>query len=92
MTSYSFAASMRGRRHSSAFAALARVGTPHLTGTGSGCFVEFATREDAEAALAALPPGLRAWVAAGTARSPLLDATGHANPQGRRQEVQGTGF
>ena len=75
-----------------AFAALARVGTPHLTGTGSGCFVEFATREDAEAALAALPPGLRAWVAAGTARSPLLDATGHANPQGRRQEVQGTGF
>jgi 4-diphosphocytidyl-2-C-methyl-D-erythritol kinase len=56
------------------FGALARVGKPRLTGSGSGCFVEFATREAAEAALAALPPGLRAWVAAGAARSPLLDA------------------
>jgi len=56
------------------FEALARVGTPRLTGSGSGCFVEFATREAAEAALVALPPGLRAWVAAGAARSPLLDA------------------
>jgi 4-diphosphocytidyl-2-C-methyl-D-erythritol kinase len=56
------------------FAALAQVGTPRLTGSGSGCFVEFATRESAETALAALPPGLRAWVAAGAARSPLLDA------------------
>lgn len=57
-----------------AFAALARVGSPRLTGTGSGCFVEFATRGSAEAALAQLPPGLRAWVAAGAARSPLLAA------------------
>ncbi|HEV8694360.1 MAG TPA: 4-(cytidine 5'-diphospho)-2-C-methyl-D-erythritol kinase [Lysobacter sp.] len=56
------------------FAVLAQVGTPRLTGSGSGCFVEFATREAAEAALATLPPGLRAWVAAGAARSPLLDA------------------
>lgn len=56
------------------FDALARVGTPRLTGSGSGCFVEFATRESAEAALAALPSSLRAWVAAGAARSPLLDA------------------
>jgi 4-diphosphocytidyl-2-C-methyl-D-erythritol kinase len=56
------------------FEALARVGRPQLTGSGSGCFVEFATREAAEAALAALPPGLRAWVVAGAARSPLLDA------------------
>ena len=54
-----------------AFAALAQVGSPRLTGTGSGCFVEFATRESAEAALAQLPSGLRAWVAAGAARSPL---------------------
>ena len=75
-----------------AFAALARVGTPHLTGTGSGCFVEFASREDAEAARAALPSGLTAWVAAGAMRSPLLEATGHPDTQGRRQEVQGTGF
>ena len=56
------------------FAALARVGTPRLTGTGSGCFVEFAGRGAAEAALAALPAGLAAWLAAGAARSPLLDA------------------
>jgi len=57
-----------------AFVALAQVGTPRLTGSGSGCFVEFATRGSAEAALAALPTGLRAWVAAGAVRSPLLDA------------------
>ena len=47
---------------------------PRLTGTGSGVFVEFATREAAEAAHAALPPGLRAWVVRGAERSPLLDA------------------
>src|SRR5690606_3381751 len=57
-----------------AFAALARIGTPRLTGSGSGCFVEFATRESAEAALATLPSSLSAWTAAGAARSPLLDA------------------
>jgi 4-diphosphocytidyl-2-C-methyl-D-erythritol kinase len=56
------------------FAALSRIGTPRLTGTGSGCFVEFATRESAEAALATLPAGIRAWLAAGASRSPLLDA------------------
>ena len=56
------------------FAVLARIGTPRLTGSGSGCFVEFATRESAEAALAALPSGLQAWLARGAERSPLLDA------------------
>lgn len=56
------------------FGALSQVGRPRLTGSGSGCFVEFATRESAESALAALPPGIKAWVAAGAARSPLLDA------------------
>ena len=74
------------------FQALSRVGTPRLTGTGSGCFVEFATRESAGAALAALPPGLSARVVAGAPRSPLLDALAARPPQGRRQEVQGTGF
>ena len=58
----------------SAFAALARFGTPRLTGTGSGCFVEFATPAAAEAALAQAPRGLRARVVAGAPRSPLLDA------------------
>ena len=68
------------------FATLARIGRPHLTGSGSGCFVEFATRESAEAALAALPPGLDAWLARGAERSPLLDAverfTTGASPSG----------
>lgn len=61
------------------FEVLAHVGTPRLTGSGSGCFVEFATREAAEAALVALqagrlPSGMTAWLAHGTGRSPLLDA------------------
>ena len=56
------------------FQALSRVGRARLTGSGSGCFVEFATRAAAEQALAELPEGLRAWVAAGASRSPLLDA------------------
>lgn len=62
------------------FAALARIGRPQLTGSGSGCFVEFASRESAEAALALLPPGLRAWVVAGASRSPLLDALDAEGP------------
>ncbi len=57
-----------------AFAVLSRFGAPRLTGSGSGCFVEFADRGSAEAAQQALPAGSRAWVAAGTARSPLLEA------------------
>lgn len=62
-----------------AFGALARIGTPRLTGSGSGCFVEFASRGSAEAALASLqagtlPPGMTAWLARGAERSPLLDA------------------
>ena len=70
-----------------AFAMLARVGRPRLTGTGSGCFVEFATRAQAEAALAALPPGSKAWIAAGAARSPMLDVLEAKPLQGRRQEA-----
>ena len=64
---------LRGREPAieAVFAALSRVGTPHLTGSGSGCFVEFATREAAEAALAGLPDGMKAWVAAGAEQSPL---------------------
>lgn len=67
---------LRGREPAveSVFAALARFGTPRLTGTGSGCFVEFATPAAAEAALAQAPQGLRARVVAGAPRSPLLDA------------------
>lgn len=57
-----------------AFHALSAIGTPRLTGSGSGCFVEFATRDDAEAALARMPAQLDARVAEGVAKSPLLDA------------------
>ncbi len=56
------------------FAALSRIGTPRLTGTGSGCFVEFASFQAAQAGLALLPADLRGWVVAGAVRSPLLDA------------------
>ena len=56
------------------FRVLARIGDPRLSGTGSGCFVEFGDRASACAGLAALPPGTRAWVAAGVARSPLQAA------------------
>lgn len=56
------------------FSALSAIGTPRLTGSGSGCFVEFASREAAEAALRRLPVQLDARIAAGVARSPLLDA------------------
>nr|WP_298130811.1 4-(cytidine 5'-diphospho)-2-C-methyl-D-erythritol kinase [uncultured Pseudoxanthomonas sp.] len=58
------------------FQALSQIGTPRLTGSGGGCFVEFADRASAEAALATLPSGLRAWVVEGAARSPLLRALG----------------
>ena len=53
------------------FQALSRFGTPRLTGSGSGCFVEFTDRASAEAALADIPEGFRAWTAAGVNRSPL---------------------
>jgi 4-diphosphocytidyl-2-C-methyl-D-erythritol kinase len=56
------------------FQALSHIGTPRLTGSGGGCFVEFADRASAEVALASLPAGLHAWVVEGAARSPLLDA------------------
>ena len=62
------------------FDALRSVGTPRLTGSGSVCFVEFADRGSAERALSVAMdrqlPGVTAWVAAGAAHSPLLDALG----------------
>ncbi len=54
-----------------AFQALARIGSPRLTGSGSACFVEFGDRASAQDGLAALPPELDAWMAPGAARSPL---------------------
>ncbi len=54
-----------------AFQALAQIGRPRLTGSGSGCFVEFGDRASAQAGLAALPRDLHAWIAVGASRSPL---------------------
>jgi 4-diphosphocytidyl-2-C-methyl-D-erythritol kinase len=56
------------------FQRLAQLGTLRLTGTGSGCFVEFANAQSAQQALDALPAGIHAWLARGADRSPLLDA------------------
>lgn len=55
-------------------AALSCIGLARLTGSGSGCFVEFASQAAAEQGRSKLPKELRARVAAGVARSPLLDA------------------
>jgi len=56
-----------------AWQALSAIGSPRLTGTGSGCFVEFLTREAAASAQRRLPPTLPSRVVNGAARSPLLD-------------------
>lgn len=61
------------------FAALAPLGEVCLTGTGGGCFVGFADRDQAEAARRTLPATWRSWVAMGVTRSPLhqaLDSSG----------------
>ncbi|MBW8368838.1 MAG: 4-(cytidine 5'-diphospho)-2-C-methyl-D-erythritol kinase [Arenimonas sp.] len=55
---------------------LSQLGPAALTGTGGGCFVRFGVRADAEAALARLPKGFRAWVAEGVSESPLHRALG----------------
>ncbi len=53
---------------------LRAIGSPRLTGSGSGCFVEFAHRDSAQQALATLPASVDAWLARGAEVSPLLDA------------------
>jgi 4-diphosphocytidyl-2-C-methyl-D-erythritol kinase len=57
-----------------ALSELSRFGQARLTGTGSGCFLEFGTEAQARAAADGLSPGWRSVVAAGVSRSPLLDA------------------
>ena len=72
------------RRRSEAVASvldtLSRFGPAALTGTGGGCFARFGARAEAEAALARLPAGMRAWVADGVDVSPLHRAL--AAPRG----------
>lgn len=60
------------------FQALSEVGASRLTGTGSGCFVEFADRASAQAALERLPAQWQAWVVAGAEVSPLRAALAQA--------------
>ena len=57
---------------------LARHGQASLTGTGSGCFVRFASEPAARRAQRALPADLESRVVAGVSRSPLLDALDRA--------------
>jgi len=57
-----------------ALKALSSIGDAQLTGSGSGCFVEFDSAQQAHAALATLPTSLNAWVVKGVNSSPLLDA------------------
>jgi len=64
----------RQPRVDAALTELSRHGQARLTGTGSGCFVEFGTEAQARAAASGLPAGWRSVVAAGATRSPLLDA------------------
>ena len=53
---------------------LARHGQACLTGTGSGCFVRFASESAARQAQQAMPAGFDTRVVAGASRSSLLDA------------------
>ena len=53
--------------------ALSTFGLARVTGSGGGCFVAFADRGSAQAALQALPSAMHAWIAQGVERSPLLD-------------------
>ena len=64
----------RQPRVDAALKELSRHGQARLTGTGSGCFVEFGNAEAAQEAQSALPASWRSRVVAGAARSPLLDA------------------
>ena len=53
---------------------MSRLGQAALTGTGSGCFLRFDSKDQALAAQAALPVEWRSWVVQGVSESPLLKA------------------
>jgi 4-diphosphocytidyl-2-C-methyl-D-erythritol kinase len=60
------------------FQALSAFGLPRLTGTGSGCFVEFSDRASAQAAFEEVSVRWQAWVVAGADVSPLHAALDQA--------------
>jgi 4-diphosphocytidyl-2-C-methyl-D-erythritol kinase len=62
----------------SVFQALSSFGLPRLTGTGSGCFVEFSDRASAQAAFEEVSARWQAWVVAGADVSPLHAALAQA--------------
>lgn len=59
-------------RIDSVFRHMARYGTVALTGTGGGCFLRFASQEEAVAAQTGVPGGFRSWVVRSAQESPLL--------------------
>ena len=56
------------------FTSLSAVGRPRLTGTGGGCFIEFASDVAARQACAQVRSMCHAWVIEGAQHSPLRDA------------------
>lgn len=54
-------------------AALGSLAPAMMTGSGACVFAAFETREAAESAAAALPGGMRSWVAAGLSQHPLAN-------------------
>ncbi len=62
-----------------ALSVLSAFGNARLTGSGSGCFVEFETRAQAEQAKRQLPESMRTWVCEGVNRSPLYEALDQFN-------------
>lgn len=59
-------------RIDSVFRHMARYGNVALTGTGGGCFLRFASQEEAAAAQTGVPGGFRSWVVRSAQESPLL--------------------
>ena len=75
------------------FTSLSAVGRPRLTGTGGGCFIEFASNVAARQAYAQVRSLCHAWVVEGAQYSPLRDAyAAYKQLQGRSQVAQGTRF
>lgn len=62
----------RAPRVDAALAALSRLGTAQLTGSGGGCFLAFDSAAAADAARRQLAPDWRVWCARGVNESPLI--------------------
>lgn len=78
-TANAFAPLVRARyaRIAAALDWLGQFGAARLSGSGGCVFVDVASAGQADAIVAASPPGFSAWRALGVTRSPLLDALEH---------------